>query len=37
MAQWWVDDSNTSNSTDYNVMCPGYSSKANLKRYFHKY
>ncbi len=37
MVQWWVDDSKTSNSTDYDVMCPGSSSAANLKRFFHKF
>ncbi len=34
VAQWWIDDSPTSNSTDDNVLCPGYSSAANLKAYF---
>jgi hypothetical protein len=37
LAQWWVDDSNTSNSTDYDVMCPGNSTPAKLKLYFHRY
>ncbi len=37
LAQWWIDDSNTNNSTDYNVLCPGYSSAANLKKFFTKY
>ena len=37
LAQWWVDDSKTDNSTDYNVLCRGYSSAANLKRFFTQY
>lgn len=37
MAQWWVDDSPTANSTDYNVLCRGYSTPVNLARYFHDY
>lgn len=34
MSPWWVDDSKTDNSTDYNVLSPGYSNGANLKRFF---
>jgi hypothetical protein len=37
LAQWWIDDSKTANGTDYNILCPGYSSSANLKRYFTRY
>jgi hypothetical protein len=37
LAQWWIDDSKTANGTDYNILCPGYSSAANLKRYFTRY
>lgn len=37
MAQWWVDDSPTSNSTDFDVLCPGYNTPAQLARYFINY
>ena len=37
LGQWWIDDSNTTNGTDFNVLCPGFTNAASLQRFFTKY